>query len=172
LTARGVISGFPDGKFKPNQPVTRAEYASQLQKAFAKPDRLPPLTFTDVPPGDKWSASVDGAVKANFMSGYPDGTFRPEQKVSRTEAVVSVARGLELKVPADPEAVLRQYTDWQQVPVWARDRIAAAIQTGVFSGDPDTRLLNPSQSASRADTAALVYKGLQTTGQIPQQSPN
>lgn len=172
LSARGIIGGFPDGTFKPNEPVTRAQYAVQLQKAFTKPDRLPPKPFTDVPPGSQWSNAVDKAVKGNFMSGYPEGDFRPEQQVSRVEAVASMARGLGLTEPADPEAILQAYQDRNQVPVWARGRMAAAIQAGIFSGDRDTQLLNPNQAATRADIAALVYKGLESSGSVPKLSPN
>lgn len=161
LSARGIVGGFPDGTFRPNQPVTRAQYAVQLQKAFTKPDRSPTKQFTDVPPNSQWATAVDRAVKANFMSGYPEGDFRPDQQVSRVEAVTSMAQGLGLKQPADPEAILQAYSDRTQVPSWARGRIAAAIQAGIFSGDQDTQLLNPSQPASRADIAALVYKGLE-----------
>jgi hypothetical protein len=161
LSARGIIGGFPDGTFRPNQPVTRAQYAVQLQKAFAKPDRRPPKQFTDVPATSRWATAVDQAVKANFMSGYPEGDFRPEQQVSRTEAVASMVQGLGLQEPADPEAILQPYSDRNQVPSWARGRVAAAIQAGLFSGDPDTQLLQPIQPASRADIAALVFKGLE-----------
>ncbi|MDX2241380.1 MAG: S-layer homology domain-containing protein [Leptolyngbyaceae cyanobacterium bins.302] len=164
LSARGIIGGFPDGTFKPNQPVTRAQFAVQLQKAFTKPDRQPPKQFTDIPPGSRWATAVDKAVKANFMSGYPEGDFRPEQDVSRAEAVTSMAQGLKLQQPADPEAILQGYRDRDQVPSWARGRIAAAIQAGIFSGDPDTQLLNPARPATRADIAALVYKGLEASG--------
>ncbi len=160
LAERGVISGFEDGSFKPNQPVTRAQFAVQLQKAFTKPDRQPPVPFSDVPPGSYWSTAVDKAVKANFMRGYPEGDFRPEQPVSRAEAVTSLVQGLGIPEPADPEAILQPYRDRAQVPSWARGRVAAAIQQQLFSGDPDTQLLQPNQPATRADIAALVYKGL------------
>lgn len=161
LSAQGIVGGFPDGTFKPNQPVSRGDFAIQVQKAYTKPNKLPPISFTDVPPGDQRSTAIDQAVKANFMSGYPDKTFRPTQKVSRTEAAISMARGLALPVPSDPEAILQNYPDQDQVPEWARSLMAAAIQAGLVSGDPDTKQLNPNQSASRADIAALVYKGQQ-----------
>lgn len=161
LASRGIIGGFPDGTFRPNQPVTRGQFAVQLQKAFTKPDRSPARQFTDVPPNDFWANAVDKAVKANFMSGYPDGTFRTEQSVSRVEAVSSIARGIGLPEPTDPNAVLQGYVDRNQVPDWARGKVAAAIQAGIFSGDPDTLELNPTQPASRADIAALVYQALE-----------
>jgi len=164
LSAKGIVGGFPDGTFRPDQPVKRAEYAVQLQKAFTKPNRQPPIQFTDVPPGSRWLTAVDQAVKAGFMSGYPEGDFRPEQEVSRAESVISMVQGLKLPEPADPEAILQAYGDRNQVPSWARGRIAAAIQAGIFSSDPDTQLLRPNQPASRADIAALVYQGLEVSG--------
>ncbi len=168
LSARGILGGFPGGNFQPNKPVTRAEFAVQLQKAFTKPNQLPPRQFTDVPAGDKWATSVDQAVKANFMSGYPDGTFRPNQEVSRTESVISIARGLGLNSPADAEAILQTYQDQQQIPAWARSKMAAAIQSGVFPSDPTTpQALGPNQPATRADIAALIYKSLELSGQKP-----
>lgn len=159
LAAQGIIGGYPDGTFKPDQPVSRAEFATQVQKAYTKPNQLPPIPFADVRQGDPRSTAIDQAVKANFMSGYPDKTFRPNQKVSRTEAAISMARGLALPVPSDPEVILQNYSDQAQVPSWARSLMAASIQAGLFSGDPDTKQLKPNQSASRADIAAFVYKG-------------
>ncbi|PZV12290.1 MAG: S-layer protein [Leptolyngbya sp.] len=159
LSAQGIIGGYPDGTFKPDQPVKRSEFAIQIQKAYAKPNTLRPITFIDVPQADLRLPAIDQAVKMNFMIGYPDKTFRPTQKVSRMEAAVSMARGLALPIPADPEAILQSYQDQNQIPEWARSRIAAAIEAGLFSGDPDTKQLNPNQSASRSDIAALVYKG-------------
>ena len=159
LSAQGIIGGYPDGTFKPNQPVNRAEFAIQVQKAYAKPSQMQPIAFTDVRQGDWRLPAIDQAVKMNFMSGYPDKTFRPTQKVSRMEAAVSMARGLALPIPSDTETILQSYPDQDQIPEWARSRIAAAIQAGLVSGDPDTKQLNPNQSASRADVAAFVYKG-------------
>jgi hypothetical protein len=159
LSAQGIVGGYPDGTFKPNQPVSRTEFAIQVQKAYAKPNKLPAIAFIDVPQGDWRLPAIDQAVKMNFMSGYPDQTFRPIQKVSRMEAAVSMARGLALPIPADPEAILQAYPDQDQVPKWARSLMAAAIQAGLFSGDPDTKQLNPNQSATRSDVAAFVYKG-------------
>lgn len=165
LSARGIIGGFPDGRFRPNEPVTRGQFAIQLQKAFTKADQLPPKKFPDV--SANYATAVDKAVKSNFMTGYPDGTFRPEQQVSRVEAVSSMVKGLGTQVPADPEAVLRAYPDNAEIPSWARGSMAAAIQAGLLPGDPTNQSLKPNQAATRADVAALVYKGMETTGQIP-----
>lgn len=165
LSARGIIGGFPDGTFKPNEPVTRGQFAIQLQKAFTKPDQSPPKQFPDV--SANYATAVDKAVKSNFMTGYPDGTFRPEQQVSRVEAVSSMVKGLGTQIPANPEAVLQAYPDNAEVPAWARGSMAAAIQAGLLPGDPNSQSLNPRQAATRADIAGLVYKGMETTGQIP-----
>jgi S-layer homology domain len=159
LSAKGVVSGLPDGTYKPERPVTRAEYAVQLQKAFTKPSQLPPKAFADVPQ-DYWGAvAIDNAVKSNFMSGYSeDNSFRPDQQITRTEAIIALVRGLGIPEVANPDALLQGYGDQAQVPKWARSRIAAALQAGLL--DPKATTLNPSQPATRGDVAKFVYNGL------------
>ncbi|MBM0743861.1 S-layer homology domain-containing protein [Phormidium sp. CLA17] len=168
LSAQGIIGGFPDGTFKPEQPVSRVDFATQVQKAYTKPDKLSAIAFTDLPPGDRRLTAVEQAVKMDFMSGYPDKTFRPTQQVSRLEAAIAMARGLNLPIPSDPEAILQTYADQDQIPSWARSRMAASIQAGLFAGDPDTKQLNPNRPASRADIVVLVFRGqkLGTQGQV------
>jgi S-layer homology domain len=160
LSAKGIVSGFPDGTYKPEQPVTRAEYAVQLQKAFTNPDQLAPKPFADVPQGYWAATAIDKVVKSDFMSGYSeDQSFRPDQRITRTEAIVAMVRGLGIQEPPNSDALLQGFTDQAQVPKWARGRVAAAVQAGLL--DPNVKAFNPSQPATRGDVAEFVYKGLE-----------
>lgn len=97
LSSRGIIKGFPDYSFRPNQPVSRAEFAAMVQQAFNTKVRSKGLSFEDI--SEKyWAApAIDRAIGAGFLKGYPDKTFKPQQKISRVQVLVALASGLNLK---------------------------------------------------------------------------
>ena len=75
LSQANIISGFPDGTFRPEEQMTRAQFASVLSSAFPLPTVRPSKTFSDVP-ADHWAAgAISSAYAKGFLSGYPDGTF-------------------------------------------------------------------------------------------------
>ena len=83
LATQGIISGFPDGTFRPNQAMSRAEFAALLQKAFQKPTKRPYVPFVDVP-GKHWAAPASQkAFETGFISGYPGNRFRPDASIAR-----------------------------------------------------------------------------------------
>ena len=95
LSQRGIIAGFPDGKFKPEEAVTRAQFAAMLNKAFQKAPQRQPITFADVP-SNYWASSAIGQVySTGFLSGYPGNRFEPNQAIPRQQVLVSLANGLQ-----------------------------------------------------------------------------
>ncbi|MGI0486929.1 S-layer homology domain-containing protein [Pantanalinema rosaneae CENA516] len=167
LSSLGIISGLPDGSFQPNRSVTRTEFAVQLEKAFQAEERRSSRQFTDVA-SDFWGiVAIDKAVKTGFMSGYPNGTFRPTGDVSRVEVLSALVYGLNLPAPENPEAVLNIYQDRDAIPTWARERIAAATQAGLVTSHPNVNVLNPTQAATRGDVASMIYQALVRTGKQP-----
>lgn len=164
LSTLGIVSGLPDGTFQPNRSVTRTEFAVQLEKAFQATERRSSRQFSDVT-SDYWgNVAIDKAVKTGFMSGYPNGTFRPTGDVSRVEVLSSLVYGLDLPAPENPEAILQVYQDKDSIPNWARTKMAAATQAGLVTSHPNVNRLNPNQSATRADVASMVYQALVRTG--------
>lgn len=98
--AKGLVSGFPDGNFYPNEPVTREEMAVILARSL---NLQPPaqegqkLPFTDSGQISPWAtSSVSAAVADGLIKGLPDGTFSPNATLDRAEAAVLVYRGLML----------------------------------------------------------------------------
>lgn len=169
LAARNVIAGFPDGSFRPEQPVTRAEFAAMLQKAFnPNPIRqLSPGGFTDVP-ADYWAATaIRVAYEAGFLAGYPDNTFQPNQEIPKVQAIAGIANGLNLTPSGDAaQIVSTSYTDSAQIPTYALNQVAAATQTNLVVNYPDVKTLNPQLPLTRAEAAAHLYQALVRLGQV------
>ncbi|MEB3356126.1 MAG: S-layer homology domain-containing protein [Synechococcales bacterium] len=172
LSQAEIISGFGDGNFQPDQPITRAEFASLLSQSFepgADPETVP---YTDVTP-DYWaSGAIAQVTAAGFMSGYPGNEFRPNQPVSRLEVLVSLVSGLDLLPPTETASLLEAYGDRDQIAAWAAPRIAAATDAGLVVNHPDANLLKPNQPATRAESAAMIYQALAEQNQVePVTSP-
>lgn len=164
LNSQGIIAGFPEGTFLPDAPVTRAEFAAMVNKAFS--DRAPIRSGQDFP--DTTAHWASGAIRqANalgFISGYPEGLFGPENNINRVEALVALASGLSLEGSTDLASL---YTDADQTPDWAFSQLNAATRSGIRIQGPNPNQLNPFQQASRADIAVFIYQALQgdTTGE-------
>lgn len=158
LSASGVVVGFKDGTFKPDEPINRSQFASYVAKTTTQPVKREFLVFKDVAKGSAQGSIIEKAVITGFMNGYADGEFRPQQLITRTEALISAVSGLDLPIPADPEQVLSLYEDRDKIPPWARAKIAAATQAGLVANYPNVAQLRPSQPATRADVATMFYQ--------------
>jgi uncharacterized lipoprotein YddW (UPF0748 family) len=171
LIQKQMIRGYPDGTFKPNAPVTRAEFAAMLGKAF--PDAPAIRTggkFTDIPSNYWASDAIRKAYQAGFIAGYPGGVFQPNQKIPRVQALVSLASGLKY-VPTQPAAdtLNGAFADAAGIPEYSRGAIAAATEKQLVVNYPNVRTLNPEQSASRADVSAFLCQATETAGLVPSQ---
>ncbi|BAU11516.1 S-layer domain-containing protein [Leptolyngbya sp. NIES-3755] len=166
LTRRGILGGFQDGSFKPNEPITRAQFASLLGKAFGKPKERQAQTFEDVPANYWARSSIDDAVQSGFMSGYAEGLFRPDQQIPLYQLQVALASGLNIQSPAAPDQTLAKFQDVGDLPKWAQGKVAAAVGSGIVTGFPSAQQLTPNRVATRADAAALLYQALVKEGRI------
>ncbi|MCS6812644.1 MAG: S-layer homology domain-containing protein, partial [Cyanobacteria bacterium] len=165
LIERRVLRGFPNGTFQPEAPMTRAEFAATIVTAFPIPDKRQPGQYTDVP-SNFWAAQViRKADSTGFMSGFPDGSFRPHLNLTRVQAMVAVVQGLGLRGggPSD----LGNYRDRAQIPSYAVDAIATATQRRLVVNYPLLDHLHPMRNITRAEVAALIYQGLVAIGAAP-----
>ena len=102
LSNAGIVTGYNDGTFRPNQPITRGEMAKIIAN-FANL-KSGGKTFTDL--AGHWSKSyVELAAGNGWIAGYPDGSFRPDQKITRAETVTMINRVLD-RVPAKESRLL------------------------------------------------------------------
>lgn len=166
LAQRGLIKGFSDGTFRPDALVTRAQFAALVSAAFPDvPENQPATNFVDVS-SDFWASKVIGnAQRQGFLSGYPDHSFRPDASMTRIQAIIAIANGLQL--PAAPASNISIYQDRAQIPSYATNSLAAATQKRLVVNHPNPLQLRPLESISRAEVAALVYQGLVAQGNAP-----
>ncbi len=162
LAQLNIVSGFNDGTFKPNDPITRAEFAAILHQAFLQQQTTTAQTFVDVP-ADYWAADDIYAARAGgFLAGYPGNRFAPNINIPKGEVLVSLANGLEYT--AASTAVLSAYEDADAIAAYARPSIAAATEANLVVNYPYSQQLSPFIPATRADVAAYVYQALVTEG--------
>jgi len=87
----GMANGYEDGSFKPNGNITRAEFMKLVNGAFDFTEETT-IKFSDVPAKSWYEVVVKCAVAAGYISGYPDGTIRPNSPITREEAAVIIAK--------------------------------------------------------------------------------
>lgn len=176
LARRGILNGYPDGRFRPDNSVTRAEFAAIITTTFSRiPKKREYISFVDVP-NNHWAASaIRKAYETVFITGFPNNYFRPDNRIQRINALLSIISGLGMtsKVSSDLLPVLGQiYRDANKIPDYAKATAAIATRAQMVASYPNPRLLNPTLVATRADISAFVYQALVWLGEeeeIPSQ---
>lgn len=147
------INGYPDGTFRPAQGVTRAELAAMLVRLGAAENTASSgKSFTDVS-ASHWSARyISQASAAGLLNGYPDGTFRPEVKVTRAEVAAVIYNYLGLTPPAEAQG----FTDVAS-GYWAAKFIAAVNAEGLITGF-ENGTFQPRKELTRAETVTVLNR--------------
>jgi len=164
---QGYLPDFLERGFRPDQPLTRAEMAALITRAFGDTSASADLTFNDVS-SDYWAASaINNAVAQGFMVGYPDGEFRPNQMIPRHEVIVALASGLDLAPSPAPEQALQAFVDSSALPDWATSKVAAAFENNLIVNYPARDQIRPAQNATRAEIVAMIHQALVERGELP-----
>ncbi|MEL6938914.1 MAG: S-layer homology domain-containing protein [Cyanobacteria bacterium J06598_1] len=168
LVQQGWLSGFRDGSFRPDSPMTRAEFAVLLVGAFNPPPQRPAVSFRDVPESFWGAAVIQQAYRAEFISGFPDLTFDPNFPLTKLQALLALVSGLKLQDASPPKQTsLSVYKDAGAVPNYAKDAIASATQLALVFNHPITTELRPNRTATRAEVSAMVYQALVVAERMP-----
>lgn len=165
LSQRGVIAGFPDGSFRPEQPVTRAQFAAMVNNAFSSTPERQAINFVDVPSNFWASNAIRQSYVTGFLSGYPGNRFEPNQAIPRQQALVALANGLNYSPSGNTQTTLQTFSDNFNIADWARSPVAAATEQGMVVNYPNIQFLNPTATATRAQVAAFIYQALVRSGQ-------
>ncbi|NMM49977.1 S-layer homology domain-containing protein [Marinigracilibium pacificum] len=167
LINKGFLSGYSDGTFRPDQSLTRAEFAAMISSTInpaINPD-FQNRSFTDI--SSHWAKShILKVARAGYLSGYPDGTFRPDQRISKYQMLIALASHNGLTNAN--ESVLNYFTDYTKIPTWARKAVARAAKSKLIANYPTLTTLDPLRNASRAETVMAIYQILTLEGKVSQ----
>ena len=138
LTNAGILNGYPDGNFAPNGNITRAEFAAMAVRFFTDEEEdVKGDSFPDI--ADHWANyEINLAYAKDIIEGYPDGTFKPDQEITRAEAVTIVNRVLE-RYP-HKEYLLEDMIVWpdnMDETMWYYEDIQEATNSHVFDREYD-----------------------------------
>ena len=167
LTEVGVVVGYPDGTYKPDIPVTRAEFASMAIKALGQEDAnvTQDIHFSDVQP-DFWAYNIiKKAVYFDLIPDAKDTDFRPYDSVTRAEAITIAVNALTTSQISEQRAqdiIAKSYEDYTQMPAWFLISAAKAQLLDLVVVMPGNEgKLESDRPANRAEIAALLYKMMQ-----------
>ncbi len=159
LTCNNILAGYPDGKFKPGTPISRAEMATMMVKGLniSSCGDLASDMFRDVPDNHWANTNIASAVNNGIMSGYPNNEFKPDNSLSRAEAFAIVAKGIETPLDScQAQQILDKYTDGAAVPDWAKIPVAKVLDKGGLSDFPSSNTISPNRDASRSEVASML----------------
>ena len=155
LLQSNLITGYPDGTIQPENEITRAEAASLVVSALGLDNYQ--LKSQVSPYKDQlpiWAQkSILTLTEKKLMNGYLDGTFRPDQKITRAEMCVVLLKAFPKTTPA---GFSLSFTDADDIPDWARPFIEAAVSNQVVSGYPENTF-RPGSNIKRAEAFSIIY---------------
>ncbi|MGF1538912.1 MAG: S-layer homology domain-containing protein [Pleurocapsa sp.] len=163
LGKQQLIANFSgNGLFEPEKLITRASMATLISQAFDRTASQPARNFTDVSENNIIAADIKKAVETGFMKGYSEREFRPLENIPRYQVLVTLASGLDLQPSPDASATLGKFDDMENIPDWAKEQVAAAIEAGLAVNRPEfsTNSLNLDEPATRAEVAAMIHQAL------------
>ncbi|WNR44658.1 S8 family serine peptidase [Paenibacillus roseipurpureus] len=152
MTEQGVISGYGNYQFAPNQSITRAEAATVLSHALHLTKR-DELRFTDVAASHWAYADIAKAVQASIVEGYPDGTFDPDGKLTRMEMAQMLARAMNMTGKRRGNSPFSDVSE----SYWGVGILKQMSADGWVSGFPDGTF-RPEEQATRAEFVTMLAK--------------
>ncbi len=165
LKQRGLISGYPDGTFRPQQSVSRAEAAVLMLNTFPTiPPQRVAVPFRDVPPTHWANQAVAKAYERGFFSGYPGPLFQPNLPIPRVQALSVLVRD------GEPTTwpLAQYYDDATAIPPYAQRAIAIATRRTLVVNYPLVRQLRPNESTTRGEMATFLCRALNIDTLPPQ----
>lgn len=167
LSEKGIINGYPDGTFRPEAPVTRAEFSALLLRAKEMPPHLEYSgSFRDVQRGEWFMPYAELSYRLGITNGTSETTFSPQRGITREEMIKMTVSALgresenarRLSYEAYSKPILG-YADRKQISRWAVKPIAYATLKGMVKGDNNGNVM-PKKVATRAEVAAFLNRSV------------
>lgn len=152
---RGIVAGFPDGTYRPSSTITRADAVTMLGRALGFNLDASNHYFDDVNKTSYAARYINKAYELGYISGMPDGSFRPSAPIKRGDMAVIIKRVFELESTSTSP-----FTDVNPGMYYA-DAVQAAYENNIVKGySPET--FRPEASITRAENAVILSKSLKT----------
>lgn len=153
LTEEGIIKGYPDGTFRPDATITRAELIAIINRTFHYNTSGSNVRFNDVSSSSWFYEEVLKANAVGYINGYPDGSFRPQRKVTKEETCAFICRVVSL--PTRHLDTIMPICD--PISAWADSDVRKIVWNGIWSLD-DEGSFHASTNATRGEVCmALAY---------------
>ena len=150
-SSKGIIKGYKDGSFKPNNSITRAELAAICSTGLELQDKAE-NTFSDVK-DDAWYAPyVLACVEAGIISGYGNGKFGPNDRVTREQAALIASNIFDIPLYAGHS----EFADESSISSWAQNGVLTMSRAGLVSGKGNNRFC-PKDNVTRAEVAVVIH---------------
>jgi len=149
----GIVGGYPDGRFGPNDGITRAQFSKVIANFMGFKEEGDISAFTDLNPNDNLTPYVAKCVKAGVLGGTSATTMSPNAKVTRETAATMLSRAFKL----DTTGYTPDFTDKNAISGWAKAHVAVMKETGLIAGYPDGSF-NPKKSMTRAEMMTIIAR--------------
>lgn len=161
MVEKSFITGYNDGTFKPNNTITRAEFAAILVRSGTFDRNSYRGSFSDISQSQWHSVYIQTAYDKGWIQGS-EGKFRPNDRISRAEMAVIMGRIVKSR-SGDPvngrNMIENVFADRASIPNWAKEDAAYALENSIMRGADGNRFL-PQNSSTRAEAATVIYNAL------------
>lgn len=156
--SQGMISGYPNRMFKPDDSVTRAEFTVMLADALNLDGKGAVFRFTDDDQIAQWAKrAVSLALQVEIVDGYKDGSFRPNAQITRAEMASMIAKAL--KVTRNVKTTT-SFADDEDIPIWAKSAVEAIHKLGIVNGRGGNKFV-PNDTATRSEAVVMLLSMLE-----------
>lgn len=158
LVSKGIMGGYEDGSYRPDNAVTRAEFATLVIRTLDLAETTSTADtgkqLTDLLPGKWYTDAVNQAIALGIVGGYPDNTFKPNNEINRQEMAAMIMRAIETQdVYSEPANLTFKDTD-KINPIF-KDAVQRLVYLKVMSGNADNTF-GPKTSTTRGQMAAVL----------------
>ncbi len=157
----GIMNGISGTRnFAPDEPLTRAMFATIIYRMEGSPKASYSAKFPDVPDGNYFSVPIIWANKAGIINGHSNtGMFGTCENITREDMVVIMYRYCKMKgLVSGGRADLSHFPDADQISGYAKEAVRWAVANGIINGRSNTGMLDPKGNASRVETAAIIQR--------------